>query len=102
MFLAQTLNRAATINASGTATIFRDRRHVWGETADRTARLAGGLSRLGLAKGDRAAILALNSDLYFETLFAVPMAGAIIVPINTRLAPPEMVLLHPCATGPVG
>ena len=69
---------------------FRDRRRIWRETEDRIARLTGGLRRSGLGKGDRAAILALNSDRYFEYLFAVPAAGGITVPLNTRLAPPEI------------
>ena len=38
----------------------------------------------------RVAVLALNSDRYFEALFAIPAAGAIIVPINTRLAAAEI------------
>ena len=90
MFLTQGLQRAVTINPGGTATIFRDRRRTWAETADRISRIAGGLAAQGLGTGDRAAILALNSDRYFEALYAVPAAGAIIVPLNTRLAPPEI------------
>jgi long-chain acyl-CoA synthetase len=90
VYLAQGLNRAVTINPSGTASVFRERRRSWAETANRVARAAGGLSRMGLRKGDRVAILALNSDRYFETLFALPAAGIILVPINTRLAPPEI------------
>jgi long-chain acyl-CoA synthetase len=90
MHLAQGLNRAATINPRGTATVFGDRRRSWAEVADRVARLAGGLTRLGVARGDRVAVLALNGDRYFEALFAVPAAGAALVPINTRLAPPEI------------
>jgi len=93
MQLTQGLSRAATINPSGIATIFRDRRRTWAETADRIARIAGGLARLGVGKGDRVAIIALNSDRYFETLFAVPALGAIIVPLNTRLAPPEIAFM---------
>ena len=90
MFLTQGLQRAVTIHPHGISTIFRDRRCTWAETADRISRIAGGLAALGLGTGDRAAILALNSDRYFEALYAVPMAGAIIVPLNTRLAPPEI------------
>jgi long-chain acyl-CoA synthetase len=93
MQLTQGLNRAATINPSGIATIFRDRRRTWAQTADRVTRIAGGLARLGVGKGDRVAIIALNSDRYFETLFAVPGLGAIIVPLNTRLAPPEIAFM---------
>ena len=36
------------------------------------------------------AILALNSDRYFELMYAIPWIGAAMVPINTRLAAPEI------------
>ena len=90
MFLTQGLTRAATINPNVPATINRDRRRTWTECADRIARIAGGLAASGIQRGDRIAILALNSDRYLEALFAVPMLGAIIVPLNTRLAPAEI------------
>ncbi len=41
--------------------------------------------------GRRVAFLGLNSDHYIEYFFAVPWAGGVFVPINTRLAPPEVV-----------
>ena len=84
MFLTQGLARAATINPNVPATINRERRRSWAECAERVARLAGGLVARGIQPGDRVAILALNSDRYLEALFAVPMLGAIIVPLNTR------------------
>ena len=90
MHLTQGLQRAAQTRPAGVSTIFRDRRRTWLETEERIALLAGGLRRRGLGKGDRAAILALNGDRYFEYLFAVPAAGGITVPLNTRLAPPEI------------
>ena len=90
MYLLQGLNRAVSINPHGIATINRARQHTWAECADRIERLAGGLAARGIGRGDRVAILALNSDRYLEALFAVPMLGAIIVPLNTRLAPPEI------------
>ncbi len=90
MFLTQGLRRAATIHPSGLATVNRARTRTWSEVQDRIARIAGGLAARGIGRGDRVAILALNSDRYFEALFAVPMLGAIIVPLNTRLAPAEI------------
>jgi long-chain acyl-CoA synthetase len=90
MHLGQGLARAAQTKPGGTSTIFCDRRRTWRETAERIARLAGGLRASGLGNGDRAAILALNSDRYFEYLFAVPAAAGVTVPLNTRLAPPEI------------
>jgi long-chain acyl-CoA synthetase len=90
MHLTQGLQRAAQTRPAGTSTICRDRRRTWRETEDRIARIAGGLRARGLNKGDRAAILALNSDRYFEYLFAVPAAGGVTVPLNIRLAAPEI------------
>jgi long-chain acyl-CoA synthetase len=43
-----------------------------------------------VGKGDRVAVLALNSNRYLELLFAVPWAGAAIVPLNTRWAVTEV------------
>ena len=63
---------------------------IWSETADRVARIAGGLEQAGMQRGDRVAILALNSDRYFELLYAIPWIGAVMVPVNTRLATPEI------------
>src|SRR5438876_5587963 len=90
MYITQGLKRAAQIKPTGTSTIFRERRRTWRETEQRVARLAGGLLGLGLEDGGRAAILALNSDHYFEYLLAVPMAGGAVVPLNTRLAAREI------------
>jgi long-chain acyl-CoA synthetase len=90
MHVTQGLRRAAQIKPNGTATVYRKRRHTWRETEDRVARLAAGLQKLGLPSGGRAAILALNSDRYFEYLLAVPNAGCVVVPINIRLAVPEI------------
>jgi long-chain acyl-CoA synthetase len=90
MDITQGLRRAGQIKPNGTSTIFGERRRTWRETEARVARLAGGLRKLGLAAGDRAAILALNSDRYFEYLLAVPMAAGAVVPLNIRLAAPEI------------
>ncbi|HTX93558.1 MAG TPA: AMP-binding protein [Mycobacterium sp.] len=90
MYLTQGLRRAAQIRPREQSTVFRDRRRIWSETADRVARVAGGLKEAGVRPGDRVAILALNSDRYFELMYAIPWLGAAIVPVNTRLATPEV------------
>jgi acyl-CoA synthetase (AMP-forming)/AMP-acid ligase II len=58
------LHRAVLFDRSGVATLFEDRTRTWGEVANRVARLAGALRELGIAKGDRVAILMLNQDRY--------------------------------------
>ena len=84
------LRRAAQTNPLGIATIFGERSQTWATFIARVARTAGALDALGLRPGERIGILALNSDRYMEMLFAASWAGLVFVPINTRLAPPEI------------
>lgn len=88
--VTQGVRRAAQTRPKAPATSFEGRRRSWEQFADRVARLGGGLRALGLTAGGRVAILALNSDRYLECLFGVPWAGGAVVPINTRLAAPEI------------
>ncbi|MDF1822159.1 MAG: long-chain-fatty-acid--CoA ligase [Alcanivoracaceae bacterium] len=90
MHISQTLRRAVQLNGHGIATVFANRRQSWFSFQDRVARLATGLTELGIEPGDRVAILALNSDRYLEYFYAVPWAGAAVNPVNIRLAPPEI------------
>ena len=80
--LRQHGNRPAILDAEGNFT--------WTEFADRVARAAGGLQKLGVGRGDRFGILSGNSFRYTELLYAGYWLGAIPVPINFRLAPPEV------------
>lgn len=89
--ITQFLRRAVQTNGQGIATICGTRTQNWRQFADRSARLAGALLGLGYRQGDRIGILALNSDRYLESFFGLATAGVIFVPINTRLAPPELV-----------
>ncbi|MBT7667135.1 MAG: AMP-binding protein, partial [Rhodospirillaceae bacterium] len=90
MKISSTVRRNMQVNGQGTATIFGERQHTWAQFGDRIARLAAGLSGLGLDSGDRVAVLSLNNDRYMESYFGVPWGGYVLVPINTRLAPPEI------------
>ena len=89
--LTALIRRAAQINPNAVAIAHQDREVRWRDFPERVARLAGGLRELGVASGDRVAILALNSDHYYEFYFAVAWAGGVFVPVNTRLAAPEVV-----------
>ena len=80
------LERCARLNPTGYGTRFNGRDRSWSQLAERVARLAAGLQGLPLAEGDRVAILSLNSDRYFESIFAIPWAGFTMVPLNTRWA----------------
>ena len=90
MRISSTIRRSAQVNRHGPAVRFGERARNWSDFANRIARLAAGLVEIGVKPGDRVAMLALNSDRYLEYFFAVPWAGAVFVPINTRLAPPEI------------
>ncbi|WP_406412748.1 acyl-CoA synthetase [Streptomyces sp. NBC_01614] len=56
----------------------------------RTTRLAHALRDRGIRRGDRIAYLGPNHPSYLETLFAAGTLGAVFVPLNTRLAGPEI------------
>lgn len=58
---------------------------------ERTTRLAHALRAAGIRRGDRVAYLGPNHPAYLETLFASGVLGAVFVPLNTRLAAPEIV-----------
>ncbi len=90
MNLTQGLKRAVQMNSQTIATIDGERHHTWQTVGERVAKFAGALQKLGLQTGDRVAILAANSDRYFESYFAILWAGGVIVPLNSRWAGPEI------------
>jgi long-chain acyl-CoA synthetase len=90
MSFTSAVRRAAQVNAEGVALRDEGATTTWRELAQRVARLAGGLRRLGVRDGERVAVLALNSPLYFELVMAVWWAGGVLVPLNKRLAAPEI------------
>lgn len=72
------------------ALVAGDRRITYRDLAERVRRLATVLTRLGVRHGDRVAYLGPNSPALVETLFAAGAIGAVFVPLNTRLAAPEL------------
>lgn len=62
----------------------------YGEMAERATALAGGLHERGVAAGDVVALLSYNCTEFLETIFAANHLGAIAMPINWRLAAPEV------------
>jgi fatty-acyl-CoA synthase len=73
-----------------TALIHGDTTVSYAELHARTTRLAHALRALGLRRGDRIAYLGPNHPSYLETLFAAGTLGAVFVPLNPRLAGPEI------------
>ena len=82
--------RRARISPDRTALLDPHRSLTYAELADRTARYAGALRRLGVGPGDRVAYLGVNAVEVFETFFAAWLLGAIAVPLNYRLSGPEI------------
>ncbi|GAA0957802.1 hypothetical protein GCM10009578_070730 [Streptomyces rhizosphaericus] len=90
MNITQALRRAVQQAPNLPATVFGERSRTWRESVDRVARFAAALRDLGVAAGDRVGVLALNSDRFFEYLFAVPWADAVLNPINVRWSVQEI------------
>ena len=84
------LARAAEHFAERTAVIDGARSFTYGELADRVGHVAGMLHECGVAEGDRVAALCTNSHVMLELHYAVPSAGAVLVPLNIRLSADEL------------
>jgi acyl-CoA synthetase (AMP-forming)/AMP-acid ligase II len=82
MNVTQGLHRAVQQHPDEVATVCVTGCHR--ESVDRIARLACALQDLGIENGERAAILAFNSDRYHEFLCATLWAGGVVVPVNLR------------------
>jgi long-chain acyl-CoA synthetase len=88
--LADPLEHARKLHAARTAIIDGDQRFTYAALHERSHRLGAALCALGLRKGDRVALLAANGHRYFEAFYGVPSHGLVLVPLNTRLATPEL------------
>ena len=73
-----------------TAVVCGDQRFTYAQFADRAARLAGALRQAGVKPGDRVAFLSLNCHRLLEAYYGVLEAGAVLLPLNIRLAPAEL------------
>ena len=69
------------------------RRFSYREVNDRCNRTANALTGMGVTKGERVGLLAMNSVEFFETFFAIAKLGAICVPLNWRLTADELELI---------
>jgi len=67
------------------AVIHGSRRFTWAETYARARRLASALAARGIGLGDTVALMAANTPEMYEAHFGVPMAGAVLNTLNTRL-----------------
>ncbi|CAG4896488.1 acyl-CoA synthetase [Paraburkholderia saeva] len=90
MYITQSLHRAVQHHPDRIAVRFGDRQRTFREFADRVARLAGALQKIGMQEGCRVAMLSLNSDRYLEYQMAVPWGGGVLNPCNTRWTAAEI------------
>jgi fatty-acyl-CoA synthase len=84
------LRRSAQVFPHKTAIVYGDRRYTYAEFAAETTRVAHALRGSGVEPGDRVAYLLPNVPEMLVAHFAVPLAGAVLVAINTRLSTEEV------------
>lgn len=87
------IQRSGRIFAERPAVIDGDLTFTYAEFLDRCVRGTGVLAELGVVPGDRVAVLSSNSHLLLEMHHCVPMAGAVLVAMNTRLTVDELVYI---------
>src|ERR1035437_4583176 len=94
------LGRAAEVFPDREAVVYGERRMTYKQLSAEVTRVAHALRACGVNPGDRAAYLMPNIPEMLVANFAVPLAGGVLVAINTRLAPPEVkyILEHSGAT----
>ncbi len=88
--VADLIREQARRQPDATGLIFEGRRISYGEMDARSNRAAQGLLALGVKRGDRIAWLARNVATFWDTLFGAMKIGAVMTPINWRLAPAEV------------
>lgn len=79
------IERTAQVYPDYPSVVYGDRRYHWAETYARCRRLASALAARGVGAGDTVSIIAANIPEMYESHFGVPMAGAVLNTINTRL-----------------
>ena len=84
------LERSSEVFPGKTAIVHGERRMTYRDFADEATRVAQGLRASGIEPGDRVAYLCPNIPEMLVAHFAVPLAGGVLVAINTRLAPEEV------------
>ena len=81
------LERSAEVYPERLAIVHGDLRQTWAQTYTRCRQFASSLQKLGIGKNDTVAVLLPNTPPMVEAHFGVPMAGAVLNALNTRLDP---------------
>ena len=81
------LERAKDIYPNYEAVFYQKRIYTWKKVYSRCIKFAGALEKHGIGFGDTVSIMAANTPELFEAHYSIPMTGAVLNPINTRLDP---------------
>lgn len=81
------LERTAEVYPDRLAVVHGDFRQTWGQTYTRCRQLASALQRAGIGKNDTVAVMLPNTPPMVEAHFGIPMSGAVLNTLNTRLDP---------------
>ena len=87
------MERAAQVYPRRTAVIHGELRRSWGELYSRCRQLASALARHGIVRGDTVAVMLPNTPPMVEAHFGIPMAGAVLNALNTRLDPETLAFM---------
>src|SRR3954465_6142120 len=79
------IERTASVYPGRLAVVYGDKRYTWKETYARSRRLASALARRGIGLGDTVAVMLPNTPPMYEAHFGVPVTGAVLNALNTRL-----------------
>jgi len=81
------IERTKDIYPNYEAVVYESRSYTWEEVYKRCVKFASALDKLGIKTGDTVSIMAFNTPEIFEAHYSIPMVGAVINAINTRLDP---------------
>ncbi len=90
MNIGRMLTRRALLNPEKEGLVCEGIRRTFSQLNTRANQLANAMAAMGIKRGDRVAVLALNESEYYDLLFGLGKIGAIMVPVNYRLAGPEV------------
>jgi fatty-acyl-CoA synthase len=79
------LERAASVHPNRLAIVHGERRYTWSQAGERARRLASALAARGIGRGDTVAAMLSNTPEMIDAHFGVPMIGAVLNALNTRL-----------------
>ena len=79
------LQRAKDIYPNYEAIVYEDRKYTWSDVYKRCVKFASALEKIGIGEGDTVSVMAFNTPEIFEAHYSVPMTGAVLNTINSRV-----------------